>query len=77
LYVEPSGEAFPCYAYHKPHSFLGNVVTEGLRAVIESRGFQSLQEYTVTPIIDAERVNTGICAAVLAGHGAGKQRRMT
>lgn len=34
LYVEPSGEAFPCYAYHKPHSFLGNVIKEGLGKVI-------------------------------------------
>ena len=26
LYVEPSGESFPCYAYHQPHSYLGNVI---------------------------------------------------
>jgi hypothetical protein len=26
LYVEPSGQSFPCYAYHQPHSYLGNVI---------------------------------------------------
>jgi uncharacterized protein len=47
LYVEPSGEAFPCYAYHKPHAFLGNVVARGLRGVIEDEAFISLRRHNV------------------------------
>jgi len=30
LYVEPSGESFPCYAYHGAHAALGNVIENGL-----------------------------------------------
>lgn len=47
LYVEPSGESFPCYSYHKPHSFLGNVIEEGLYTVIKSERFRALRESTV------------------------------
>lgn len=47
LYVEPGGEAFPCYAYHKPHSFLGNVCALGLNNVIENEKFASLRRHTV------------------------------
>jgi uncharacterized protein len=47
LYVEPSGESFPCYSYHKPHSFLGNVTRDGLHAVIEGERFRALRKYTV------------------------------
>ncbi|MEX1378419.1 MAG: TIGR04083 family peptide-modifying radical SAM enzyme [Eubacteriales bacterium] len=47
LYVEPSGEAFPCYAYHKPHSFLGNVISEGLQQIIEGEKFKNLASYNV------------------------------
>lgn len=42
LYVEPSGQSFPCYAYHRPHSLLGNVLDRGLRSVVESEGFRNL-----------------------------------
>ncbi|NQT11536.1 MAG: TIGR04083 family peptide-modifying radical SAM enzyme, partial [Planctomycetes bacterium] len=42
LYVEPSGNSFPCYAYHKPHSYLGNVIETGLESVLESADFQDL-----------------------------------
>ena len=47
LYVEPSGEAFPCYSYHKPHTFLGNVIRDGLKNIIERGQFQALQSCTV------------------------------
>ena len=30
LYVEPSGESFPCYAYHEQHAYLGNVIAHAL-----------------------------------------------
>ena len=47
LYVEPSGDSFPCYAYHKPHSFLGNVVDLGLQGVLDSGAFQELACHNV------------------------------
>lgn len=47
LYVEPSGESFPCYAYHRPESFLGNVIREGLPNIIAGPSFKSLQSRTV------------------------------
>jgi uncharacterized protein len=47
LYVEPSGEFFPCYAYHRPHSYLGNVIKDGLESVVVSDKFMSLRRHTV------------------------------
>ncbi|WP_083924899.1 TIGR04083 family peptide-modifying radical SAM enzyme [Lamprocystis purpurea] len=47
LYIEPSGEAFPCYAYHRPHGILGNVVAEGLASVINSARFADLCGHSV------------------------------
>jgi len=47
LYVEPDGTAFPCYAYHQPHSFLGNVCRDGLPSVLESSTFLNLSRRTV------------------------------
>jgi len=47
LYVEPSGESFPCYAYHRPQAFLGNVVERGLQSVLESPAFRDLARHTV------------------------------
>lgn len=47
LYVEPSGESFPCYAYHQTHSFLGNVVDQGLPVVLRSERFRDLSKHTV------------------------------
>lgn len=42
LYVEPSGEAFPCYAYRGPERYLGNVLATGLEAVIAGTAFSVL-----------------------------------
>lgn len=47
LYVEPTGEAFPCYAYHRSHSYLGSVIQEGLGAVIKGEPFKVLQGHNV------------------------------
>ena len=47
LYVKPSGEAYPCYAYRQPHSFLGNVVQIGLPATLQSERFQDLCRHSV------------------------------
>ncbi len=47
LYVEPSGESFPCYAYHQSHSLLGNVVDRGLAAILQAGPFQELSRHTV------------------------------
>ena len=50
LYIEPSGDSFPCYAYHKPHSILGNVLEEGLEQVLKSPEFRKLSIYDVDNI---------------------------
>lgn len=50
LYVEPEGESFPCYAYHQPHSMLGNVKDLGLKKILESESFKQLQKCTVDTI---------------------------
>jgi uncharacterized protein len=47
LYVESSGESFPCYAYHKPHSYLGNVIAKGLGDILGSAAFGDLSSHTV------------------------------
>jgi uncharacterized protein len=47
LYVEPSGDSFPCYAYHQQHAYLGNVITQGLKTVINSPPFQDLSRHNV------------------------------
>jgi uncharacterized protein len=47
LYVEPSGESFPCYAYHQAHSLFGNVLIYGLSSVLKSERFRDLAKHTV------------------------------
>ena len=47
LYVEPSGESFPCYAYHREHAFLGNVLGNGLQAILDRPAFRDLARHTV------------------------------
>lgn len=47
LYIEPSGDSFPCYAYHRHHAYLGNVILNGLETVINSDTFNSLRCHTV------------------------------
>jgi len=47
LYVEPSGDSFPCYAYHQGHSLLGNVLTYGLAAILRCEAFRDLSRHSV------------------------------
>lgn len=47
LYIEPSGNAFPCYAYHGQNSFIGNVLEQGLQEVLKGKGFANLQQVNV------------------------------
>jgi uncharacterized protein len=47
IYIEPSGDAFPCYAYRKPHTLIGNVIVQGLGKVIASANFKDLSLHTV------------------------------
>jgi len=47
LYVEPSGESFPCYAYHRHHAYLGNVIQDGLETIVSSGTFTSMRQHTV------------------------------
>ena len=47
LYVEPSGDSFPCYAYHLPHAYLGNVIDLGLESVLQSAAFGNLAKHDV------------------------------
>lgn len=46
-YVEPSGDSFPCYAYHRQHSLIDNVIEKGLQAVLESETFRDLRHHDV------------------------------
>lgn len=47
LYVEPSGESFPCYVYQRPETCLGNVITRSLAMVLATPSFHNLCQYTV------------------------------
>jgi uncharacterized protein len=47
IYIEPSGDALPCYAYRKPHTLIGNVIGQGLHEVVESDNFKDLSRHTV------------------------------
>lgn len=47
LYVEPDGGAYPCYAWCGPDEQLGNVVSDGLAAVLESTAFRGLARHDV------------------------------
>lgn len=47
LYVEPSGEVFPCYACRQTHAFLGNAIQNGLGRILDSDSFCNLAKHTV------------------------------
>jgi uncharacterized protein len=47
LYVDPAGEAFPCYAFRGPHTRIGNVLAQTLSAVLDSRACRDLARHTV------------------------------
>ncbi|MCX6226287.1 MAG: SPASM domain-containing protein, partial [Bacteroidia bacterium] len=50
LYLEPDGDSFPCYAWHKPHTLLGNIEHLGLSHILASEAFQSLSKCNVDTI---------------------------
>jgi uncharacterized protein len=48
LYVEPDGNAYPCYAWHGQDWQLGSLAGEnGLTRMVASAGFQELSRHTV------------------------------
>jgi len=47
LYVEPDGGAYPCYAWCGPDKRLGNVLSDGLAAVLDSAAFRELSRHDV------------------------------
>ena len=68
LYVEPSGESFPCYAYHMPGSSLGNILETGLKGIISTKAFAGLARHTVdtNPVCsmcDVRYLCGGLCRA--------------
>ena len=71
LYVEPSGDSFPCYAYHRPHAYLGNVMEEGLKPVLEMPVLMTSQSTTSTRIPSAIPATCDTCAVVRAAPRGG------
>lgn len=47
LYVEPDGDAYPCYACHEPRWILGSLATSPLAEILGSEAFRRLSKYTV------------------------------
>jgi len=47
LYVDPSGDAYPCYAYKPEDSILGNIFYSNLKTILSSELFQDLLEHDV------------------------------
>jgi len=47
LYVEPDGGAYPCYAWCGPDKRLGNVLSDGLAAILDSAAFRELSSHDV------------------------------
>lgn len=47
LYVEPSGDTFPCYACRQTNAFLGNAIHNGLGRILNSDSFCNLTKHTV------------------------------
>jgi len=47
LYIEPSGDVFPCYAYHKEHAKIGNAVQTSVAHIMASPAFLSYCGHSV------------------------------
>jgi len=47
LYIAPNGDAFPCYAFKKSHSCLGNINIKGLSKILNSKKFKDLSKHNV------------------------------
>ena len=50
IYICPDGKAYPCYAWQTELSYLGNVLQEGLEAVLAAPQFTRLRDCTVDTI---------------------------
>lgn len=48
LYIEPDGSVYPCYAWNRPSTLLGNINAEGgLTALLQTDAFRDLRCHTV------------------------------
>lgn len=47
IYIDPTGNSYPCYGSHDPAFSIGNVFTNGLAPILESTRFKALQLHTV------------------------------
>ena len=50
IYICPDGESYPCYAWQTENSYLGNVLSGGLEAVLTAPQFTRLRGCTVDTI---------------------------
>ena len=50
IYICPDGRSYPCYAWQTEHSYLGNVMDEGLEKVLLAPAFTRLRGCTVDTI---------------------------
>jgi uncharacterized protein len=50
VYVEPDGNVYPCYAWHKPHTIIGNLATTELSVLLNSDAFTRLSRCSVDTI---------------------------
>ena len=68
LYVDPNGEVFPCYAFRRPHTRLGNVLQQGLAAILDSTGCLDLARHSVDTNLKCRQCDVrylcgGVCKA--------------
>ena len=47
LYVEPDGGTYPCYAWCGKDHYLGNVIRDGLRTILDGTAFHDLSHHDV------------------------------
>ena len=50
IYIQPDGSAYPCYAWATEASYLGNVRSDGLDAVIQGEAFTQIRGCSVDTI---------------------------
>ena len=50
ILINPDGRSYPCYAWCGEHTFIGNVIEEGLEAVLTSPKFRRLAACNVDTI---------------------------
>jgi len=68
LYVEPDGGAYPCYAWCGRGHRLGNVLRDGLTAVLDGAAFRELSRHDVDTneqcrVCNARYLCGGVCKA--------------